>query len=291
MLSPGTLLTSLRERSAEALRSHAIHPIDTTCDIIEQEGIEFQVRVVTGNERAKDVRRSGNPFLPYDPALFVAQISPTHIALLNRFNVVDDHFLIVTRSFEEQQAQLTQKDCEALLIALTEIDGLAFYNAGPVAGASQSHKHMQVIPLPDSPAARIPIEPLMRFARTDGATGLIPRLPFLHAYAPMDWDWTNPEKNSGGSLHACYRKLLQAVGLSVEPTPGSHAVTAPYNLLMTRKWLLLVPRSKECFENISINALGFAGAFLVRDAAGLATLRNNGPFAALQHVALPQTGS
>ena len=129
----------------------------------------------------------------------------------------------------------------------------------------------------------------MRFARTDGATGLIPRLPFLHAYAPMDWDWTNPEKNSGGSLHACYRKLLQAAGLSVEPTPGSHAVTAPYNLLMTRKWLLLVPRSKECFENISINALSFAGAFLVRDAAGLAILRNNGPLAALQHVALPQT--
>src|SRR5207244_3711692 len=33
------------------------------------------------------------------------------------------------------------------------------------------------------------------------------------------------EKNSGASVHACYRKLLKAVGLTVEPTPGSHAVT------------------------------------------------------------------
>ena len=49
------------------------------------------------------MRTSGNPFLPYDPALLVAPISPTHVALLNRFNVVDDHFLIVTRSFEESR--------------------------------------------------------------------------------------------------------------------------------------------------------------------------------------------
>jgi ATP adenylyltransferase len=100
----------------------------------------------------------------------------------------------------------------------------------------------------------------------------------------MDLDWTNPEKNSGASLHASYRKLLRAAGLSVDATSGSHMPTARYNLLVTRKWKLLVPRSRECFEGISINALAFAGAFLVKDNQQLETLRRVGPMAALQHV-------
>jgi ATP adenylyltransferase len=101
----------------------------------------------------------------------------------------------------------------------------------------------------------------------------------------MDHDWTNPEKHSGASLHACYRQLLHAAGLSVDASTSSHESTAPYNLLMTRRWILLVPRSQECFEGISINALGFAGAFLVKDEQQLATLRRFGPMAALHYVA------
>src|SRR5215813_96042 len=229
---------------------------------------------------------TSNPFLPYDPDLFVASISPTHISLLNKFNVVEHHLLIVTRAFEDQQSQLTQKDCEALLIALTEIDGLAFYNAGPVAGASQRHKHLQLIPLP-SIGPRLPIESLLRFVQMAGATGTVPRLPFLHAYAPMDPGWTNPQKDSGASFFACYRSLLRAAGLSVDATVGSRAPTAPYNLLATRRWLLLVPRSQECFEGISVNALGFAGALLVKDAAQLDLLRKHGPMTALERVAFP----
>jgi ATP adenylyltransferase len=206
---------------------------------------------------------------------------------LNKFNVVDHHLLIVTRSFENQQSQLTQKDGEALLIALTEIDGLVFYNAGPAAGASQPHKHLQLIPLSALRESRLPIEPLLRFVQMASTTGTVPRLPFRHAYAPLDPGWTDPQKHSGASFLACYRALLRAAGLSVDATAGSHAPTAPYNLLATRRWLLLVPRSQECFEGISINALGFAGALLAKDAAQVALLRTHGPMTALQRVALP----
>ena len=291
-LRPGTLRASLLERTAHARRRGAIQSIPTTLEVIEQEGVAFQVRVATMLERkAVQTAATGrsNPFLPYDPDLFVASISPTHISLLNKFNVVEHHLLIVTREFEHQETQLTQKDCEALLIALTEFDGLAFYNAGPIAGASQPHKHFQIIPLDDSAIAPLPLESLLRFAKTD--TGTIPGLPFLHAFAPMDRDWTNPEKDSGASLHACYRSLVRAVGFSVDTSPGAHPPTAPYNLLVTRRWLLLVPRSQECFEGISINALGFAGAFFVKDVSQLAILRREGPMRVLERVSLPRKES
>ena len=287
-LPPGTLRTSLLERTAHALRCGSIQPLPTSMEVIEQDGVPFQVRILESlarKEEATTPGSTGNPFLPYDPDLFVAPISPTHIALLNKFNVVEHHLLLVTRTFEDQRCQLTQKDCEALLIGLTEIDGLAFYNAGPEAGASQSHKHLQLLAL-DS-MAPLPIDSVLRFAQTDGMVGTVPRLPFRHAYAPMDRDWTNPEKDSGASLHACYRTLLHAAGLSVDASPGSHTRTEPYNLLMTRRWMLLVPRSRECFEGISINALGFAGAFLVKNAQQLAMLRRAGPMTALRQVARP----
>ncbi|ALA58369.1 ATP adenylyltransferase family protein [Nitrospira moscoviensis] len=288
VLTPGTLLMALHERAARARRLGAIHSIHTITEVLEQDGVAFQIKVMQSNAKpVSGAPANRNPFLPYDPDLFVASISPTHVALLNKYSVLEPHLLIVTRAFEDQRAQLTQKDCEALLAALTEIDGLAFYNAGQEAGASQAHKHLQIVPLAETGLSPLPIEPLLRFTHMENPVGTVPGLPFRHACAPMDADWINPEKDSGASAHACYRALLRAAGLSVEASTGSQAMTGPYNLLATRKWLLLVPRSEECFEGVSINALGFAGALLAKSPAQLAALRRHGPMTALRRVALP----
>jgi ATP adenylyltransferase len=49
--------------------------------------------------------------------------------------------------------------------------------------------------------------------------------------------------------------------------------------------MLLVPRSREHFEGISINALGCAGSFFVKNAGELARVREKGPMAVLRAVA------
>lgn len=291
LLKPGTLWVTLLERTVHARERGAILSIPTEPEVIEQSGVAFQVRVITAlamKSPTTAAKSNANPFLPYDCDLFVAEISPTHVALLNKFNVADHHLIIVTRAFEPQEALLTREDCAALLICLAEINGLAFYNAGPAAGASQRHKHLQLIPLSAFPNPQLPIEPLLRSVKMAGAAGRVPGLPFLHAYAPMNPAWLDLQKDGASSLLACYHSLLRAVGLPVEATGGTPAPAAPYNLLLTRQWLLLVPRSQEFLEGISINALGFAGALLVKDVTQLATLRKQGPMSALQHVALPR---
>jgi ATP adenylyltransferase len=293
-LEPGTLWPLLLERTANARQCGAIHSIPTTSETIEHGGIAFHMRIVTPLEKkqaAQAAQLGANPFLPYDPELLVAEISPTHVALLNKFNVVDHHLLIVTRAFEDQQTLLTREDCEALLTCLVEIDGLGFYNAGPAAGASQPHKHLQLIPLPAATGPRLPIEPLLRSVRMAGVTGIAPGLPFLHACALMNPEWLDPRQDGAALLVDCYHSLLQATRLSIRLEAGKPVASAPYNLLVTRHWLLLVPRSEECFEGISINALGFAGALLVRNEAQLAMLRKQGPMTALQRVSLPRQSS
>lgn len=149
---PGTLWPTLLERTARARDSRAIVSIPTATEVIEQSAVTFQVRVITTPvlKAIATTQSNADPFLPYDPDLFVMEISPTHLALLNKFNVVERHLVIVTRSFKPQEAVLTREDCAALLICLAEIDGLGFYNTGPAAGASQRHKHLQMIPFPAS---------------------------------------------------------------------------------------------------------------------------------------------
>lgn len=66
------------------------------------------------------------------------------------------------------------------------------------------------------------------------------------------------------------------------PTPQS----LPYDLIITRAFLLLVPRSREFFEDISLNSLAYAGSFFVRDAEQLERLKSAGPLKALASAAL-----
>src|SRR5919198_4158162 len=195
ILPPGTLLPRLLERITHAIQCGALQSIATESEIIEQNGIGFLVRIVSNLARKGQAKRdqdrqttlSGgecNPFLPYDENLFVANISGTHVALLNKFNVVDHHLLIVTRAFEDQESLLTLNDFEALRICLAEFEGLVFYNAGKIAGASQRHKHLQIIPLPLAAVGpKVPIEPLLKSARFQRGVGTVPGLPFRHAVA------------------------------------------------------------------------------------------------------------
>ncbi len=295
---PGTLLAKVQARTTYAMQCGAIHTIPTHTELVEQGGVHFLIRIVSNLSRKVQAKAglqrpvmagytNDNPFLPYDQDLFVADISDTHVCLLNKFNVLDHHILMVTRSFQEQESQLTLNDFEALLMCLAEFEGLIFYNAGEAAGASQRHKHLQMVPLPLTvELPRLPIEPLLSTARIEGTMGFVPGLPFLHVLVRLDPEWmASPEKGAQELLRQ-YLAMLRAVGLSGSGQGEIAMHPGPYNLLVTRQWMFLVPRSTECFEGISVNALGFAGGLLVKDELQLNLLKTVGPMTALQRVAI-----
>ena len=292
----GSLVKSIATVSARALASGALLPIATGCEYVEEQGVRFFVRVLA-NIRRKDDQRSAqqrsaaagrpvNPFLPYEQELFVADVSETHVAILNKFNVVDRHLLIVTREFEDQRVLLTTRDFEAWWRCMSEYECLGFYNGGAEAGASQAHKHLQVVPLPLAPQGpAIPIEPLLTGFRGTAEAGTIPGFDFMHAFAIL-----NPAASKGATARQAferYASMLEQVGLHPPAGKGADLQSGPYCLLATRAWLLLVPRSREFFGSISINSLGFAGALLVRDEEQLKALRAAGPFTALRETAIP----
>ena len=291
----GTLWPAVLRQTAHALDCGALLPIETIRSTIEDGGVRFLIRQVSSLARKDEDQqirkakaansRRPDPFLPYDPDLFVADISETHIALLNKFNVIDHHLLIVTRRFELQEALLNLADFVALFSCMVQFDGLGFYNGGPAAGASQRHKHLQIVPLPlDESGSPLPIEPLLAAARMDGFMGTIPGLPFPHAFAQLDPLVATRPLEMARSAFDRYCALLDAAGLRAVDSNGEPLQSAPYNLLVTTGWMLLVPRSMEHVEGVSVNALGFAGSLFVRDAAQMGTIRKLGPMTVLQRV-------
>ncbi len=294
VFAPGTLWTRVQNASQQALDSGDLQPIPTDFEHVQDGGIRFLIRILRHLARkpgaeAPDASPGAarpNPFLPYDPAMYVADASSTHVCLLNKFNVVERHLLIVTRAFEDQETPLTPLDFEALWTCLAEAEGLGFYNSGAVAGASQRHRHLQLVPFPLDPSGvSLPMAPLVEAAGIGGDIAQLDTLPFAHAIAALNVGTGASPARAAALMLDVYRRLLESIGV---PWPDAgERFSKPYNLLITRRWMLAVPRTRECFESISCNALAFAGAWLVRDRHQLETLKRFGPRAALQRVTEP----
>ena len=296
-MSPANKLWQKVIRATQhALSTGALHSIPTEFELVEQDEIKFVVRILDSLQRKDKTKKqqkqkqkaSGgtfNPFLPYEEDLFVTDLSQTHVCLLNKFNVVNHHLLLITREFEEQEDLLNVADFTAMWQVLREIDGLGFYNGGRLAGSSQPHKHLQVVPYPFAPkVTRIPMETVIASSRlADGNPIATSRhLPFQHAIAFFNSLNEPPALEAAKITLDYYYQLLDTVSLENSGKKQS----GPYNLLITREWMSVIPRSRDSFKSIAINSLGFAGALLVKNEKQRQTLLKYKPMNILKKVAV-----
>ncbi|MEB3308645.1 MAG: phosphorylase [Snowella sp.] len=296
LLKPGSLWQRVKAQTQSAIICGALHPIPTQYEFLAVQDIEFLIRILVNLKRKEEAQKKQeefnkknskaqpkNPFLPYEKDLFVSDLTDTHLCLLNKFNAVEHHLLMITRDFEAQENALTLADFLAVAVTLAEIDGLVFYNSGKTAGASQPHKHLQLVPLPLVPdTLPLPLSPWIENAIAQPEITEISQLPFLHSLTSyQNLDWNAPETVAQTFLDA-YQQLLK----TVELTHKSPEKPDPYNLLMTREWMMVIPRSQDSYQGISINSLGFAGALLVRNGEQMEQLKQIGPLALLQNVGI-----
>lgn len=256
---------------------------------LDRATVNFQIRVVENQERkskeaqlrvrqepdTKDPNKKPiNPFLPYEPALYVGELSDHYRCLLNKFNVMNHHILMVTSKFVPQQTPLDVEDFLAAQICLQAQDGLVFYNGGPTAGASVEHKHLQMIPLPLPNESTFPFDEILSSA-TGANQPCSAALPFPHRFIATKFnDATLVESLREVAAINCknYHRLLADLKLAVD----RDGLMAPHNMLMTRTHLWIVPRTKESYQGLAINALGFAGMLMVKDKIQLRKLDSIG---------------
>lgn len=289
-LTDSPLWIKARECSDTARKSGELCTIPTKKLYLEENHIQFLIRQMEERQwrkpSASEQKKRTNPFLPYNSALKVMDLGVNHVCLLNKFNVCPNHLLIISKAFEPQNSPLTFEDFLRLWDCLDSYPSLGFFNSDPASGASQPHKHLQTVPLPmEGGADQLPITPLLNTMITHPVyrkLSRFPRLPWEHGAVKLRYK----PGDSATMAEQTYEGYCNGMD-AFEVFKNGKISLMPYNLLITREWLLVIPRRCDDFRGISVNALGFAGSFFVSNQTELEILRQTGPLNLLKSVAYP----
>jgi len=266
------------ERSQRALARGALVPLAT--ERVEQLGQgPFVLRRLL-SATPKHLRSAGpkpNPFLPWDPDLEVERLGETHLVLLNKYPVQEGHLLLITQRWAPQAGWLDSGDWNALHQIDQDSPGLWFFNSCAAAGASQPHRHLQLLPRGPEQLA-CPLQPWIEAQLAGEGPAWLWRYRLSRRRG-------QGEADGAVELEQLYRQHLQELELG-EPQRDP-APRRPYNLLIGPDWVLTVERVQEHWAGFSINALGFAGYLLITQGSDLDWLQRHGPWELLQAVAAP----
>ncbi|KAK8829340.1 hypothetical protein WA577_004605 [Blastocystis sp. JDR] len=260
--------------------------LNTSTVYIAEKGCNFVVRMLKGDGLKKKESNINaktkvivDPFCTENrnPMLVVKEIA-THTLMLNKFPVLKNHCVLVTNDFQSQLNPLNLSDFTALSSVLREVPSLVFYNCGVDSGASQRHKHMQLIPFSQFEKEMTPFDEVMLKENHDRDKVCQCELyDFTHSMIHVSCeDLVNPEV-----LLSKYNLIMEDMKQKREKEGRK---LESYNFLLLREWMFVVPRSCESCNGVNVNSLGFSGSFLAKNEELLSYLKEVGPLSILKRV-------
>ncbi len=235
--------------------------------------IRFLMDVPPNNKIIYGPKR--NPFFPWDKRLELASIEEKHTLILNKYPVQKGHMLLISNDWQPQTGWLSKLDMAALEKVEQDTGGLWFFNSGPSAGASQPHRHLQLLRRSNSEIC-CPREYWFK-KMVDGCSH-VDELTRACKVTKRSSSF-NLRSNS---LYKAYISLAKDMNLG-DPINDLKPRKA-YNLLITKDWLAIITRKKEKHFGFSINGLGFAGYLLATRESRLGWLLDVGPEKLLENV-------
>mmetsp|Transcript_17615 Transcript_17615/g.15529 ORF Transcript_17615/g.15529 Transcript_17615/m.15529 type:complete len:244 (-) Transcript_17615:59-790(-) len=184
-----------------------------------------------------------------------------HRLLLNRYSILDKQLLIVAKPehFEIQSIPLDFYDMEGVFLAMKIIENpIIFLNGGAHAGASQPHKHLQVVPIDSfSKTGGLHLDNNVKeymdrieiFNRNEKHK--LPFFSFKHEIRFFDQPMkellflkNSSQKEAVDLLLNLYKEIFKSLGLDYK-NPKNDT-----NVMITQRYLLVIVRSTFSFENI-----------------------------------------
>lgn len=254
------------------------------------------------------------PFDPFEnppPALKITDLGPAHFLVLNKFAVVPEHFILATAAFKQQTDVLEADDLACTLACIDAYEGqqegggggglFAFFNGGEHSGASQPHRHIQLLPV-----AR------MRDGLEEGGGSAWDVLADnLRTHRPPFATFSEEIEPgiTGAELHEMYLRLYgracRAVARhsggssGIDEVPATGEARISYNMAMTRRTLVVSPRLAEGADiaaadgrvlgSLALNGTVLAGTALVKSELEWEALRSDegGLVKVLRGIGLP----
>tara|TARA_Y100001968_G_C19335906_1_gene706835 strand:+ start:123 stop:944 length:822 start_codon:yes stop_codon:yes gene_type:complete len=266
-------------KSKIAIKKGSLNPLNTQLDPELNIFKGFEVRGLSSSfaTKAGFIGPSQNPFQPIDLNLKVSNIKGNHTLLLNKFPVQIGHMLLITNDWQPQRGWLTINDWEAFIEVDKDTSGLWFFNSSPKAGASQPHRHLQLL-------------------RRNIGERLCPRDTWFNnllngIYEPNTEIYKSisiRKRLNLLNINEAKHLLDIYLDLCVERNIGNPSIDSnpikPYNLIITKNWMSIITRRKEGTRGFGINALGFAGYFLATNKSDVDWLVKNNPLGLLEEV-------
>ncbi len=207
-----------------------------------------------------------NPFNPWDKILEVDKIGTNHQLILNKYPVQKGHILLITNTWRPQDGWLDINDWIAIQMVNEDTSGLWFFNSSPIAGASQPHRHFQLL-------------------RRDHGEIICPRERWFLDFENNNDQDSKLKKNAVVSkfnfldnsinIYNLYLELSNKIGLG-NPIDDEKP-RFPYNILITNNWIAIIKRKYDHVHGFSVNGLGFAGYLLVTEKSNINYLKKYGP--------------
>ena len=110
-----------------------------------------------------------------------------------------------------------------------------------------------------------------------------PALPLQHCFVRIGEMQGAPVEQTATTLHQAFQVACSQLGLA----PDTDGCLPACNLLVGDGWLLLIPRSQEMVEGISLSAICFGGALYLRQPEQMELVRREGPLKVLGAVGYP----
>lgn len=273
---PGDIASRIAEKYAHALATGALSLTETVAQRVTAPHskipcvVSFAPSLALKPERPKTngpPKPRPDPFEnPSDDLTVLPDLNGDgkYMLLLNKFPIIPEHSLIVTREYRLQTEALNAEDLTTAFNVISQLDStsgprhMAFYNCGKASGSSQDHKHLQLFKLP---TGFVPFQETQLHEGTGAFT-----TAFAHFTFPVD------ENMTGERLVQIYVDLLGKARGATTSRDNPNSVPS-HNVLLTSTFMCVVPRSTSKTSvsdshgeshQLGINATGYLGLLLAK---------------------------
>lgn len=235
-----------------------------------------------------------------EPRDNIVESMDNYTCVLNKYALEKNHFLIVTNDFYPQMGRLRTSDLLMIYKTLSRVSSYrpyCFFNAGQLAGASQQHRHFQFCRIPDFAEQDQQCWPeqiynAIQEPKKGGHSH--PDIPAHHFLLPIKA--TDDESELGNALTQSFEELYDAARAAIPEAAlrkQEEAQDEPemqYNFMMTREYMLILPRRNEEWDRHEIGVGGtcLTGSIMVAKTKDLAIAKKVGIKEILKYVGFPK---
>ena len=257
------------EQTQICIKNKSLYPLETT--VVTKEFYAKKDFIIRKLDTSKFKKQNyygpkQNPFKPWEKILEIEKIGNKHQLILNKYPVQKGHILLITNTWKPQNGWLDINDWIAIQKVNNDTSGLWFFNSSPIAGASQPHRHFQLL-------------------RRSNEEVVCPRESWFLDFKSKNQYETKLKKNiivsdfsffeESSNIYDLYLNLTRKIGLG-DPI-NDIKPKYPYNILITNEWIAIIKRKYDHTLGFSINGLGFAGYLVITEKSNINYLKKYGP--------------